>query len=97
MEIILKKPILTEKVTAMGDKFNRYAFVVDKKANKIQIKNAVEAMFNVSVVSVNTMIAPGKVRSRGTKNGVVVGSSGRIKKAVVSLAEGNTIDFYNNI
>ncbi len=94
---ILKKPILTEKVAAMGEKLNRYAFVVDKKANKIQIKNAVEAMFNVSVKSVNTMIAPGKSKSRGTKNGVVVGSTGLVKKAIVELAEGNTIDFYNNI
>ena len=94
---ILKKPILTEKVAAMGEKLNRYAFVVDKKANKIQIKNAVEAMFNVSVVSVNTMITPGKAKSRGTKNGVVVGSTGRVKKAIVELSEGNTIDFYNNI
>ena len=94
---ILKKPILTEKIAAMGEKFNRYAFVVDKKANKIQIKTAVEAMFNVTVKSVNTMIAPGKAKSRGTKNGVVVGSTGRVKKAIVELAEGNTIDFYNNI
>ncbi len=94
---ILKKPILTEKVAALGEKLNRYAFVVDKKANKIQIKNAVEAMYNVSVVSVNTMLAPGKVKTRGTKNGSVTGSTGRVKKAIVSLAEGNTIDFYNNI
>lgn len=94
---ILKKPILTEKIAAIGEKFNRYAFVVDNKANKIQIKNAVEAMFNVSVVSVNTMIAPGKAKSRGTKNGFVSGSTGKVKKAIVSLAEGNTIDFYNNI
>jgi large subunit ribosomal protein L23 len=94
---ILKKPILTEKVAALGEKLNRYAFVVDRKANKIQIKNAVEAMYNVSVVSVNTMLAPGKVKTRGTKNGSVTGSTGRIKKAIVSLAEGNTIDFYNNI
>ncbi len=54
-------------------------------------------MFNVTVKSVNTMIAPGKAKSRGTKNGVVVGSTGRVKKAIVELAEGNTIDFYNNI
>jgi large subunit ribosomal protein L23 len=54
-------------------------------------------MFNVSVVSVNTMIAPGKAKSRGTKNGFVSGSTGKVKKAIVSLAEGNTIDFYNNI
>jgi large subunit ribosomal protein L23 len=94
---ILKKPILTEKVAAMGEKLNRYAFVVDRKANKIQIKNAVEAMFSVSVKSVNTMITPGKAKSRGTKNGVVTGSTGRVKKAIVELAEGNTIDFYNNI
>lgn len=94
---ILKKPILTEKVTAMGEKFNRYAFVVDKKANKIQIKSAIEAMYNVSVVAVNTMNTPGKVKVRGTKKGFVTGTTGRVKKAVVSLAEGNTIDFYNNI
>lgn len=94
---ILKKPILTEKVTTLGEKFNRYAFVVDKKANKIQIKNAVEAMYNVSVVAVNTMITPGKVKVRGTKKGFVSGTTGKMKKAIVSLAEGNTIDFYNNI
>jgi large subunit ribosomal protein L23 len=94
---ILKKPILTEKVAAMGEKFNRFAFVVDRKANKIQIKNAVEAMFNVTVIAVNTMIAPGKFKSRGTKTGVVSGTTGRVKKAIVSLAEGSTIDFYNNI
>jgi large subunit ribosomal protein L23 len=94
---ILKRPILTEKVTAMSDKFNRYAFVVDKRANKIQIKSAVEAMYNVSVVAVNTMNTPGKLKVRGTKKGFVTGTTGRVKKAVVSLAEGNTIDFYSNI
>ncbi len=94
---ILKKPILTEKVTAMGDKFNRYAFVVDNRANKIQIKSAVENMYNVSVVSVNTMIAPRKSKVRGTKNGFVSGATAKVKKAIVSLAEGNTIDFYSNI
>ena len=94
---ILKKPILTEKVAAMGEKLNRYAFVVDKKANKIQIKNAVEAMFNVTVKSVNTMIAPGKAKSRNTKAGLLTGRKPAKKKAYVTVAEGETIDLYGTV
>ena len=94
---ILKKPVLTEKMTAMAEKLGRYAFVVDKRANKIQIKQAVEKMYGVSVDSVNTMIIPGKVKTRGTKSGSVSGRTSAYKKAVVTLASGNNIDFYSSI
>lgn len=94
---ILKKPILTEKMTNMGEKLGRYAFIVDKRANKIQIKNAVEAMYGVSVTSVNTMVYAGKSKSRSTKKGFVQGRTDSFKKAIVSLASGNNIDFYSTI
>ncbi len=94
---ILIKPIVTEKFTSMSEKSNRYGFLVDKKANKIQIKKAVEDMYNVKVKSVNTMIAGGKLKSRFTKSGVVAGKTPTSKRAVITLAEGETIDFYSNI
>ena len=94
---ILLKPIVTEKMTAQGDKFNRYGFIVDKSANKIQIRKAVEDLYGVTVESVNTMRYAGKVKSRYTKSGVMTGKTAGTKKAVVTLAEGNTIDFYSNI
>jgi len=96
MEILIK-PIITEKMTAMGEKSGRYGFVVERTANKLQIKKAVEAMYSVTVESVNTMVAPGKAKSRNTKSKVVVGNTGRYKKAIVTLQSGNTIDFYSNI
>jgi len=96
MEIIIK-PVVTEKMTDMGEKLNRYAFVVHKKANKIQIKNAVEELYGVDVVSVNTMNYDGKSRSRFTKSGVITGKTRAYKKAIITLAEGETIDFYSNI
>ena len=94
---ILLKPIVTEKMTSQGDKFNRYGFVVEKSANKIQIKKAVEELYGVTVDSVNTMRYGGKVKSRNTKSGVIVGRTSATKKAIVTLAEGNKIDFYSNI
>ena len=94
---ILLKPIVTEKMTSQGDKFNRYGFIVAKNANKIEIKNAVEEMYGVTVDSVNTMRYGGKVKTRYTKSGVMTGKSPATKKAIVTLAEGNTIDFYSNI
>jgi len=94
---ILLKPIVTEKMTSQGDKFNRYGFIVAKDANKIEIKKAVEDLYNVTVESVNTMRYGGKVKTRYTKSGVMTGKSPATKKAVVTLAEGNTIDFYSNI
>ena len=94
---IIKKPIITEKMTNQGEKFNRYAFVVDRKVNKIEIKKAVAEMYDVAVDSVKTMICIGKKRVRGTKSGMIVGKTSAYKKAIVTLAEGDAIDFYSNI
>ena len=94
---ILLKPIVTEKMTRDGDKFNRYGFVVARSANKIQIRKAVEELYGVTVESVNTIRYGGKVKTRNTRSGLLVGKSAAFKKAVVTLAEGNTIDFYSNI
>jgi large subunit ribosomal protein L23 len=96
MEILLK-PIVTEKMTSQGDKFNRYGFIVTKNANKLQIKKAVEELYDVTVDSVNTMRYGGKLKSRNTKSGVLKGKTVSRKKAVITLAEGNKIDFYSNI
>jgi len=94
---VLVKPLITEKMTGIGEKLGQYGFVVNKKANKLQVKEAVEKMYGVTVQSVNTMILPGKKRSRNTKTKFIVGRTPAIKKAVVTLAEGETIDFYSNI
>lgn len=96
MEILLK-PIISEKLNEQGETMNRFGFIVDKRANKIQIKNAVEEMFGVTVESVNTMRYAGKQKSRMTKSGVVKGKQQTSKRAIVTLAEGDTIDFYSNI
>ena len=95
--IIIKKPVITEKMTAISEKLNRYAFIVDKRANKIQIKEAVEALYGVKVTAVNTMNYEGKSKSRYTKSGVITGKVSDTKKAIVTLAEGETIDFFSNI
>jgi large subunit ribosomal protein L23 len=94
---ILIKPIVTEKMTAQGEDFNRYGFVVSKDANKLQIKKAVEELYDVKVSEVNTMRYSGKRKQRFTKSGVSVGKTASYKKAVVTLAEGEVIDFYSNI
>ena len=94
---ILIKPIVTEKMTALGEDFNRYGFVVAKDANKLQIRQAVEELYDVKVADVNTMRYAGKRKQRYTKSGVSVGNTGSYKKAVVTLAEGEVIDFYSNI
>lgn len=94
---VLLKPIVTEKMTGLGEKLNRFAFKVDRRANKIHIKQAVEDMYEVSVISVNTMRYGGKRKSRFTKAGVVAGKTAAFKKAIITLAEGDTIDFYSNI
>lgn len=94
---ILLKPIVTEKMTAHGDKFNRYGFVVDITANKLQIKAAVEELYEVTVIDVNTMRYGGKSKMRYTRSGVSRGKTGAYKKAVVTVAEGEAIDFYSNI
>jgi large subunit ribosomal protein L23 len=94
---ILKKPILTEKATGLTEKLNRYAFQVDPKANKLQIKDAIQKMYGVTIEAVNTLVVSGKVKSRGTKAGVVSGRTPKYKKAIVTLKEGEVIDFYSNI
>ena len=94
---ILHKPIVTEKMTNQGEKFNRYGFVVARNANKLQIKKAVEELYGVTVDSVNTMRYSGKIKTRNTKSGLLKGKTIATKKAVITLAEGNTIDFYSNI
>ena len=95
--IIIKKPVITEKMTAISEKLNRFAFIVVKNANKYQIKDAIEKLYDVKVVAVNTMNYDGKLKSRYTKSGVVSGRRAAFKKAIVTLREGDTIDFYSNI
>ena len=95
--IIIKKPVITEKMTAISEKMNKFAFIVDKNANKIQIKEAVEKLYGVKVAAVNTMNYAGKTKSRYTKSGVVSGRTPAFKKAIVTLKEGDTIDFFSNI
>ncbi len=94
---IIIKPIVTEKMTELGEKSNRYGFQVERTANKIQIKKAVEELYNVTVVDVNTLIVAPKLKQRYTKSGVISGKAASYKKAIVTVAEGETIDFYSNI
>ena len=94
---ILKKPLLTEKGTRLTEKLNRYTFKVDHRANKIQIKSAIEAMYGVNVTAVNTMKYVGKLKTRNTKAGAVSGRAATYKKAVITLKDGEVIDFYNSI
>lgn len=94
---ILVKPIITEKATKDSELLNRYTFVVDKRANKIEIKKAVEAAYGVSVEKVRTMIYPVKRSTKYTKKGMVASQISAYKKAIVEVAEGENIDFYSNI
>lgn len=94
---ILVKPLVTEKMTDQAERLNRYGFVVDRRATKPQIKKAVEGLYNVTVESVNTIVYGGKVKSRFTKGGVITGKTVAYKKAIVTLAKGESIDFYSNI
>lgn len=94
---ILIKPILTEKANAQQEKLKRYAFKVNRRANKLEIKKAVEDFYGVQVVDVNTLVAPGKNKTRFTKAGFIKGVRPAYKKALVTLAEGDTIDLYANI
>ena len=96
MEIIIK-PIVTEKMTSLGEKLNRYGFQVRREANKIEIKKAVEELYNVTVVAVNTAIPQAKKKSRNTSAGRVTGTATTHKKAIVTLKKGEQIDFYSNI
>lgn len=93
----LKKPVITEKMSSLTEELNRYGFVVDHNANKLQIKDAIEKMYGVSVSSVNTMNYKGKHKTRYTKTGWVEGRTNKFKKAIVTLMDGDSIDFYSNI
>lgn len=93
---ILVSPLVTEKVSAMNEK-GRYGFIVDENANKVEIKNAVEKMYGVNVKSVNTLRVLGKAKTRFTKAGSVSGRKPNFKKAIVTLANGEVIDFYSNV
>ena len=94
---IMIKPIVTEKATALSEKLNRYTFCVSPDANKYQIKNLVEELYGVKVTSVNTMNYEGKRKQRYTKAGLLQGRTNAYKKAIVTVKEGDTIDFYSNI
>ena len=96
MDIIVR-PVVTEKMNAQADGLKKYGFIVDKKANKVQIKKAVENLYSVTVESVNTMFYAGKRKSRFTRTGYVSGRRNAFKKAVITLREGDIIDFYSNI
>ncbi len=96
MSIIIK-PLITEKMTIITEKSQRYGFIVEKKANKIEIKKAIENLYKVKVELINTLTNPGKSKSKYTKSGFIKGRTSSYKKAIVKLAEGETIDFYSNI
>ena len=94
---VLIKPILTEKANAQQEKLRRYAFKVSRKANKLEIKKAVESFYGVSVTDVHTSVVPAKNKVRSTKSGMIQGRKQSYKKAFVTVAEGETIDLYANI
>lgn len=92
---ILIKPILSEKANKQSEKMNRYSFIVDKKANKLEIKKAIESFYGVQVENVNTIVVPSKAKAKYTKAGFIVGRKPSKKKAIVTVAEGETIDLYS--
>ena len=94
---ILIKPILTEKANGQQESLRRYAFKVARKANKLEIKKAIETFYGVNVIDVNTAVVPGKNKTRYTKKGFVKGQKPAFKKAMVTVAEGETLDLYSNI
>ncbi len=96
MNIIIR-PVVTEKMERLSEKLNRYGFIVDKEANRLQVKQAVEELYGVTVKEVNTMRYGGKRKSRFTRTGVIAGKTNSYKKAIVTLKEGEQIDFFSNI
>ena len=94
---ILIRPIVTEKMERLSDKLSQYGFIVEKNANKLEIKKAIEELYGVTVDSINTIRYAGKLKSRYTKSGFLSGRTNSIKKAIVTLKEGEKIDFYSNI
>ncbi len=94
MSAIIIKPLVTEKSDKLG-KLNRYAFKVDKDANRLEIKKAIEAIYNVKVADVNTATLPGKLKAKYTKKGFTKGIKPSYKKAYITLKEGETLDIYS--
>ena len=94
---ILIKPIITEKADKLSENLGQYTFIVDRKANKIEIRKAVEDWYNVEVASVNTLVLPGKAKVRNTKSGIQKGNTGSYKKAIVTLVDGEEIDLFGDI
>ncbi len=94
---ILKKPLITEKQTIATDKLGTFGFIVEKKANKIEIKKEIEKLYGVHVTDIRTLILPAKAKSRFTKAGILSGRKGSYKKAIVTLAEGENIDFFTDL
>ena len=94
---ILIKPVITEKADALSEKRGKYTFLVNKDANKIEIKKAIADLYNVEVAKVNTLIMPSKTRNRNTKKSVIKGQVSSFKKAVITLVEGETINFFGDI
>jgi large subunit ribosomal protein L23 len=94
---ILIKPIISEKAELLSESKNQYSFVVNKKANKVEVRKAVEEMYSVTVASVNTMIMPAKAKNRNTRSGLIKGRVSSFKKAIITLSEGEEIDFFGDI
>ena len=94
---IIKKPILTEKYNSLGEKLNKYGFIVDKRATKVEIKSLVEKIFKVNIININSMVYKGKPKTRYTKKNVINGNTSGYKKVIVTLKDGDKIDFYSNI
>ncbi|MGZ5280801.1 MAG: 50S ribosomal protein L23 [Bacteroidia bacterium] len=94
---VLKKPLLTEKYTALTEKYNHYGFIVEKRATKDEIRKEIELLYDVKVSEVRTMVYAGKTVTRHTKRNFIHGKKNGFKKAIVKLNEGNQIDFYSNI
>ena len=94
---VLKKPLITEKASALSEKAGKYTFLVEKKANKVEIKKAIEKMYGVNVEEVNTAIIASKPKNRNTKTQVISGRKPSYEKAIVKVAKGEVIDFYNEI
>lgn len=95
MEVLIK-PLVTEKISDLNEK-GQYGFIVDRRANKVEIKKAVEKMYGVNVENVNTMRYPSKEKTRYTKTKIITGRTAEYKKAIVTVAEGEVIDFYSGI
>lgn len=93
---ILIRPLVTEKVSALNEK-GKYGFVVDRKANKVEIAKAIEKAYGVTVASVNTMVYAGKDKTKYTKSRIIAGRTSAYKKAIITVADGEVIDFYSGI